>query len=173
MHNPLVVLPARHIYMLSFVLGMAQDLFYFVLFGLLFRRRRWSGVCSLCDHYGFPTSRGIGKCAFFHLRLLLLGLVRSPWRRGILLSRGSARSTSTWLGSLLDQLLGDYRLAARLLRFWWIFFYRFLHIRLLGSSYRHCWRSRAAPGQLVGIFGGRRPNISEISSENNSIQYKL
>ena len=37
MHNPLVVPPARHIYMLSFVLGMAQDLLYFVLFGLLFR----------------------------------------------------------------------------------------------------------------------------------------
>ena len=36
MHNPLVVPPARHIYMLLLVLGMAQDLFYFVLFGLSF-----------------------------------------------------------------------------------------------------------------------------------------
>ena len=36
MHNPMVVSPARHIYMLSLVLGMAQNLFYFVLFGLSF-----------------------------------------------------------------------------------------------------------------------------------------
>ena len=146
MHNPLVVPPVRHIYMLSLVLGMAQDLFYFVLFGLLFRRRRWSGVCSLYDHYGFPTSRSIGKRALCHLRMLLLGLVWSTWRRSVPLSRVSAQSTCTWLGSLLDQLLGDYRLAARLLRFRWIFFHRFLHSWLLGSFFRHCWRSRAAPG---------------------------
>ena len=36
MHNSMVVPPARHIYMLSLVLGTAQDLFYFVLFGLSF-----------------------------------------------------------------------------------------------------------------------------------------
>ena len=36
MNNPLVVLPARHIYMLSFVLGTAQDLLYFILFDLFF-----------------------------------------------------------------------------------------------------------------------------------------
>jgi len=36
MHNPMVVPPARHIYMLLLVLGTAQDLFYFVLFGLSF-----------------------------------------------------------------------------------------------------------------------------------------
>ena len=75
MHNPLVILPVRHIYMLSLILGMAQDLFYFVLFSLLFRGRRWSGVCSLRDHHGFPTSRCIDKSALCYLRLLLLGLV--------------------------------------------------------------------------------------------------
>ena len=36
MNNPLVVPPVRHIYMLSLVLWTAQDLLYFVLFGLLF-----------------------------------------------------------------------------------------------------------------------------------------
>ena len=95
MHNPLVVPPARHIYMLSLILGMAQDLFYFVLFSLLFRWRHWSGVCSLRDHHGFPTSRCIGKSALCHLRLLLFGLIRFPWRQGIHLSRVSARNTCT------------------------------------------------------------------------------
>ena len=79
MNNPLVVPPSRHKYMLSLVLWTAQDLLYFVLVGLLFGYRCWSGVGSFCDHYGLSTGCSIDKCALCsHLRPLLLGLFHYP-----------------------------------------------------------------------------------------------
>jgi hypothetical protein len=51
---------------------MAQDLFYFFLFSLLFRMRCWSRVCRLHDHHGFSTKHRIGKNALGHFWLLLL-----------------------------------------------------------------------------------------------------
>ena len=66
--------------MLSLVLWMAQDLLYFILFGLLFGYRCRSIVGSFCDHYGLSTGHSIDKRALcYHLRLLLLDLFCYSW----------------------------------------------------------------------------------------------
>ena len=70
----------RHIHMLSLVLWTAQDLLYFVLFGLLFGYWCWSKVGSFCDHYGLSTGCSIDKRVLcYHLRPLLLDLFHYSW----------------------------------------------------------------------------------------------